>query len=199
MLKSIYSTRIIYVLSLGFVKVSLLIFYLRLDHRRYMKWIVYALQFVVVGLTIASVFILAFSCYPPAKFWDLTGEAEGHCMDPDSQQVFYEANGILNIITDICIYLAPIPMLWGVRISNVCTFPQLNERTILTMSRDVKELCLEYLASAFCLLQVRVCCLLSRMQLITHTPSWLRAIRLCEEVGPQSRPILQSRRLAQLV
>ncbi|OJJ53598.1 hypothetical protein ASPSYDRAFT_62178 [Aspergillus sydowii CBS 593.65] len=118
MLKSIYSTRIIYVLSLGFVKVSLLIFYLRLDHRRYMKWIVYALQFVVVGLTIASVFILAFSCYPPAKFWDLTGEAEGHCMDPDSQQVFYEANGILNIITDICIYLAPIPMLWGVRISN---------------------------------------------------------------------------------
>ncbi|OJJ08150.1 hypothetical protein ASPVEDRAFT_143825 [Aspergillus versicolor CBS 583.65] len=122
MLKSVYSTRVIYVLSLGFVKVSLLIFYLRLDHRRYMKWIVYGLQFVVVGLTIASFFVLAFSCFPPAKFWDLTGETEGKCMDVDSQQVFYEANGILNIITDICIYLAPIPMLWGVRISTVSLF-----------------------------------------------------------------------------
>lgn len=162
MLKSIYSTRIVYVLSLGFVKVSLLIFYLRLDHRPYMKWVVYALQFVVVGLTIASVFILAFSCFPPAKFWDLTGEAEGKCMDPNAQQVFYEANGILNIITDICIYLAPIPMLWGVRISRVCAFRQPHQNNMLTIFRDAKEPCLEYSASVFCLLRVWFYFLMSR-------------------------------------
>ncbi|KAL4780061.1 hypothetical protein BJX76DRAFT_339165 [Aspergillus varians] len=117
MLKGIYSTRVIYVLSLMFVKMSLLIFYLRLDPRRYMNWAVYALLFIVIGLSIASFFILTFSCFPPSKFWDVTGTAEGHCMDPDSQQIFYEANGILNIITDILIYVVPIPMLWRVRIS----------------------------------------------------------------------------------
>ncbi|KAL2801594.1 hypothetical protein BJX63DRAFT_442175 [Aspergillus granulosus] len=117
MMKSIYSTRLLYVLSLLFVKMSLLIFYLRLDPRRAMKWTVYALLFVVVGVSIASFCVLAFSCFPPAKFWDLTGAAAGKCMDPVQQQIFYEANGILNIITDVLIYIVPIPMLWGVRIS----------------------------------------------------------------------------------
>ncbi|KAL2847171.1 hypothetical protein BJY01DRAFT_246945 [Aspergillus pseudoustus] len=117
MLKSIYSTRLLYVTSLLFVKVSLLIFYLRLDHRRPMKWAVYALLFVVIGLSISSFFILAFSCFPPSKFWDVAGTGDGKCMDPGQQQIFYEANGILNIITDVFIYIVPIPMLWGVRIS----------------------------------------------------------------------------------
>ncbi|KAL2785630.1 hypothetical protein BJX66DRAFT_329186 [Aspergillus keveii] len=118
MLKSIYATRLLYVLSLLFVKISLLIFYLRLDHRRPLKYTVYGILFIVIGVSIASFFILAFSCYPPAKFWDVTGTAvDGKCMDPGNQQDFYEANGILNIITDVLIYVVPIPMLWGVRIS----------------------------------------------------------------------------------
>jgi hypothetical protein len=124
MLKSIYATRLLYVLSLLFVKISLLIFYLRLDHRRPLKYTVYGILFIVIGVSIASFFILAFSCYPPAKFWDVTGTAvDGKCMDPGNQQNFYEANGILNIITDVLIYVVPIPMLWGVRISTVCFLP----------------------------------------------------------------------------
>ncbi|KAJ5836306.1 hypothetical protein N7447_002332 [Penicillium robsamsonii] len=115
MLKSIYSTRILYVIGIMFVKLSLLWFYLRLDRRGYMKWAVYVLTFVVLGLSIASGLVLAFSCFPPAKFWDLTGAVVGHCMSPTSQQTFYEANGVLNIVTDILIYLTPIPMLWKVQ------------------------------------------------------------------------------------
>lgn len=102
-----------------FVKLSLLWFYLRLDQRRYMKWTVYGLMFVVVGLSVPSFCILAFSCTPPSKFWDVTGTAPGHCMDPGAQQVFYNANGILNIVTDVLIYLTPMPMLWRVQISGV--------------------------------------------------------------------------------
>lgn len=102
-----------------FVKLSLLWFYLRLDQRGFMKWAVYALSFVVLGLSISSALILTFSCFPPAKFWDLTGTLEGHCMSPSSQQAFYEANGILTIVTDVLIYLTPIPMLWRVQINKV--------------------------------------------------------------------------------
>ncbi|KAL4965195.1 uncharacterized protein BDV14DRAFT_200185 [Aspergillus stella-maris] len=117
MLKLIYATRILYVLSLMFVKTSLLLFYLRLDPRRWMKYTVYGLLVIVIDLSIASVCILAFSCFPPSKFWDLSVDASDHCMDAGRQQTFYEANGVLNIVTDICIYIVPIPMLWGVRIS----------------------------------------------------------------------------------
>lgn len=99
-----------------FIKLSLLWFYLRLDRHGYMKWAVYALSFVVLGLSISSVLILIFSCFPPSKFWDITGTVSGHCMSASSQQTFYEANGVLNIVTDILIYLTPIPMLWKVQI-----------------------------------------------------------------------------------
>lgn len=85
-----------------------------------MRWAVYGLVFVVTGLSISSFFVLAFSCSPPSKFWDLQGTAPGQCMAPDKQQTFYEVNGVLNIVTDICIYLTPIPLLWHVQINLVC-------------------------------------------------------------------------------
>ncbi|KAJ6083451.1 hypothetical protein N7467_007586 [Penicillium canescens] len=116
MLKSIWSTRLLYVIGIMFIKLSLLWFYLRLDRHGYMKWAVYALSFVVLGLSISSALILIFSCFPPSKFWDITGTVSGHCMSASSQQTFYEANGVLNIVTDILIYLTPIPMLWKVQI-----------------------------------------------------------------------------------
>ncbi|KAL4864894.1 hypothetical protein BDV12DRAFT_188621 [Aspergillus spectabilis] len=96
---------------------SLLIFYLRLDPRRYVKWAVYYIMFIVMGVSIACFFILAFSCFPSTKFWDVAGTIKGRCMNANSQQAFYRANGILKILTDTFIYMFPIPMLWGVRIS----------------------------------------------------------------------------------
>ncbi|KAL5336871.1 hypothetical protein BJX70DRAFT_400212 [Aspergillus crustosus] len=114
MLQALYATRILYVFSLMCVKMSLLTFYLRLDHRRYMKWTVYAIMFIAMGVGISSFLTLVLSCLPPSKFWDLDGTAKGHCISPNSLQAFYEANRILNIITDTLIYIVPIPMLWGV-------------------------------------------------------------------------------------
>ncbi|KAK7908960.1 hypothetical protein PG985_014838 [Apiospora marii] len=116
MLQSVYSTRLLYCVAMFFVKQSLLVFYLRLDHRRVMRWTVYGLMFVVAALNIASGVVLAISCFPPALFWDVEGVVDGECMAPGAQQAFYDANGYLNIITDIAIYVAPMPMLWNIQI-----------------------------------------------------------------------------------
>ncbi|KAI1080323.1 hypothetical protein F5B20DRAFT_589403 [Whalleya microplaca] len=117
MMQSIYSTRLLYVVAIMFVKLSLLVFYLRLDQRPLMRNTVYFLIFIVVGFSIASFFILAFSCYPPEMFWDLTGTVKGECISAQSQQDFYDANGALNIVIDLAIYITPIPMLWNIQIS----------------------------------------------------------------------------------
>lgn len=95
MLQSIYSTRLLYCVAMFFVKQSLLVFYLRLDHRRVMRWTVYGLMFVVAALNIASGVVLAISCFPPALFWDVEGVVDGECMAPGAQQAFYDANGYL--------------------------------------------------------------------------------------------------------
>ena len=97
LLKANYATRLLYVFALFFVKMSILVFYLRIDHRRWTRWTIYFLMFTVVGLSIATACILAFECWPPSLFWNVV-EAAAHpekCMNPANRQVFYEANGII--------------------------------------------------------------------------------------------------------
>lgn len=130
MMQAIYSTRLLYVVAMWFVKMSLLVFYLRLDTRRCMRWTVHGLIFIVTSFSIVSVIILAVSCFPPALFWDQN--VEGDCMTPAAQQAFYDANGVIkydgcptnrevlggvltagpsSIVTDVAICLTPMPIL----------------------------------------------------------------------------------------
>ena len=95
LLKANYATRLLYVLALFFVKMSILVFYIRIDHRRWTRWIVYFIMFTVIGLSIATICILAFECWPPKLFWDIATEHADKCLDPAKRQTFYETNGIL--------------------------------------------------------------------------------------------------------
>ncbi|KAK4164572.1 hypothetical protein QBC43DRAFT_48544 [Cladorrhinum sp. PSN259] len=118
--QSNYANRLLYVLALCFVKMSLLVFYLRVDPRNLTRYAIYFLMFTVIGLTVATVLICIFECWPPALYWDvpaqLSGLAAEKCMNPASRQTFFEANGIINIVQDIGIYLLPVPMLWKLQV-----------------------------------------------------------------------------------
>lgn len=189
-----------------FVKLSLLVFYLRLDQGRRMRWSVYSLMFIVLGLSIASLFILAFSCFPPAKFWDMMGTVEGHCIAAGAQQEFYDANGILNIVTDLFIYVTPIPMLWRVRISRVLYIPHLNARLLPRLHIvDVQKRKKEALSGIFALgilsivnesRAIRVCTVYYieelRKRKLTRRSSRLREIRLCANAHKHPRHVLLS-------
>ena len=98
---------------MGLIKMSLLWFYLRLDPRKYMRWAVFFVMFVNVGLSLASFIGAVAACNPPSLFW--SDPTSGACMPMAQQQRFYEVNGILNIVTDIWTYLLPVPMLWGLQ------------------------------------------------------------------------------------
>ncbi|PGG98228.1 hypothetical protein AJ79_08937 [Helicocarpus griseus UAMH5409] len=115
MLKYIWVTRVLYTLSMGLVKMSLLWFYLRLDPRKYMRWAVFVVMFFNVGLTLVSFIGALAACSPPSLFW--TNPSSSGCMPMGQQQLFYEVNGILNIVTDILTYLLPVPMLYGLHLS----------------------------------------------------------------------------------
>lgn len=118
--QSNYANRLLYVFALGFVKTSLLVFYLRVDPRKWMRYTVWFIMFTIIGLTVATALICIFECWPPALYWDvpaqLSGAAAAKCMDIHRRQTFFEANGIINIVQDACIYLLPIPMLWKLQV-----------------------------------------------------------------------------------
>jgi hypothetical protein len=117
LLKSNYATRLLYTVALGCVKTSILVFYMRLDPRTLTRWAIYFLMGFVAALAIITFFFLAFVCVPPSLFWDTAAQAAApeKCLSQPTQQMFFNLNGICNIIQDVSIYLLPIPMLWSLQ------------------------------------------------------------------------------------
>ncbi|KAL1801157.1 hypothetical protein ACET3X_001499 [Alternaria dauci] len=114
MLKANLATRLLYVVATCLVKFSILVFYLRLDPRRRTKWIVYFLMAWVAALSIVTFFVLLFVCTPPSLFWDPVGQAENpeKCLKQNTQQVFFNINGIMNVIQDFAMYILPLFIVW---------------------------------------------------------------------------------------
>ncbi|KAL4925961.1 uncharacterized protein BDV17DRAFT_163177 [Aspergillus undulatus] len=98
---------IIYCAGTGFLKVSVLLFYMRIFPSRNFHLAVWVLVFIAAGYNIASVLANIFSCNPIAKSWDVT-ITQGYCMN---RPVFYFANAGLGIFTDFATVLVPVPWL----------------------------------------------------------------------------------------
>ncbi|KAL4807936.1 hypothetical protein BDV18DRAFT_159145 [Aspergillus unguis] len=98
---------IIYCAGTGFLKVSVLLFYMRIFPSRNFHIAVWVLVFIAAGYNIASVLANIFSCNPVEKAWDLT-IMTGHCMD---RPTFYFWNAGLGIFTDFATVLVPVPWL----------------------------------------------------------------------------------------
>jgi len=94
-----------------FIKLSLLLFYLQISPESSFRLCVWALACIITGYSVASVFVVIFSCSPVAKSWDIT-ITSGYCVN---LPVFYVANLSLNSITDIAVLVLPFSLLWGVR------------------------------------------------------------------------------------
>ncbi|RYO17702.1 hypothetical protein AA0121_g5550 [Alternaria tenuissima] len=114
MLKANLATRLLYVVAICLVKFSILVFYRRLDPRRRTRWIVYFLMAWVAALSIVTFFVLLFVCTPPSLFWNPVGQAEHpeKCLKQTTQQVFFNINGIMNIIQDFAMYILPLFIVW---------------------------------------------------------------------------------------
>lgn len=104
---------VIYVPAVALAKVSILIFYLRINPASSFRYQVFFVLFVTVGYMIAICLALIFECHPIPKFWDPF--VEGKCVHV---QDLYLANGILNVVTDFLVLLVPVPMLWALHVSS---------------------------------------------------------------------------------
>jgi hypothetical protein len=101
-----------YCFSVTCAKSSILLFYLRLSPHRYFRVITYGLLVIIVIYSLIVSFQFLFACTPMAKFWDMT-ITKATCIDYRKIWLF---NALMNSLTDICMLILPIPMLWPVRI-----------------------------------------------------------------------------------
>ncbi|KAI9761537.1 MAG: hypothetical protein M4579_000928 [Chaenotheca gracillima] len=103
---------ILYCPSMMFAKLAILIFYMRISPQKTFHYAIYATMFILVAYNLALMLSLIFACHPIEKSWNVL-ITEGSCID---RTAIYLSNGILNIITDLIIFVLPVPMVWGIQL-----------------------------------------------------------------------------------
>lgn len=100
-------------MSLVGYKMAILLIYLRLFgvNKRF-KYFTWVLMFFVCGYVFSNFWTQLFGCSPPSKYW--LPETPGHCMNYTKAGLAY---GSMNISSDFFIFVLPLPMIWGLRLS----------------------------------------------------------------------------------
>ncbi|GKT54040.1 integral membrane protein [Colletotrichum tofieldiae] len=106
-----YVTAPVFMLCNGFTKLSLLTFYLHLSPQRWFRAAVWAGIVVVSLYTGCITLLMLFHCNPIRKAFDFTITG-GTCLDVG---VLYMATAVSNIITDVMLFVLPMPMIFNLR------------------------------------------------------------------------------------
>ncbi|KAK7958659.1 hypothetical protein PG988_013507 [Apiospora saccharicola] len=105
----------VYFVAQGLVKISILLFMLRIFPKRDMRNLIYGVCGVIVAYTIAFFFATLFQCQPISFFWkQLDSTVPGKCNDIHMQA--WIAAGI-NILLDIVVIVLPIRSLCNLQAS----------------------------------------------------------------------------------
>ena len=130
-----------YIPTICLVKLSILLLYLRLfSNGRTVRYTVYGILSFVVSYNIAAELSLIFGCRPVRKTFHQ--ELSGTCID---FQRHAQVVVILNIVSDIALYIVPIPIAWSLQIPKrqkiaviaiFLTASVYAPRSLVTVSRD---------------------------------------------------------------
>ncbi|KAI9680045.1 MAG: hypothetical protein M1817_005061 [Caeruleum heppii] len=107
-----YAYNILNVSCYPFIKISILLLYLRIFPAHRFRQIVWAGIAVLVCILISHTLVCIFACRPVQGFWKT--DVSSKCINAVR---FYWAQATLNVITDVFILLLPIPATWSLRIT----------------------------------------------------------------------------------
>lgn len=102
-----------YNVTLGMIKLSILAFYYRVFITPAFRRVVLATIAFITLWVLTITIVLALECRPIAKFWNPL--VPGKCFNLVAFSYF---TNISNLVTDIWIFLLPIPVIWRLHISN---------------------------------------------------------------------------------
>lgn len=102
---------VLYLWSLVWSKISVVLLYCRVFRFGYIKWVAYAIGALVIALAMISTFLTGFLCVPLSKDWDPS--LPGYCLDETYIRIFNSAS---TIFTDIIILCLPAPQIWRLQL-----------------------------------------------------------------------------------
>lgn len=113
MYQIVWLSSIFYNACLGFLKSSILAFYLRLGDP-HLKRLAQVLLAVVVTQALANVLSCIFECTPVKAAYNAQLQKTAHCVNINA---FYLSNAALSIMTDLLTYILPFHLVRKLQIS----------------------------------------------------------------------------------
>ena len=108
-----YISALVYIPSILGYKMSILFLYLRIFNiDKVFRYCIWFLMFITSGYLFSDLWTTLFICQPITKHW--RPETPGHCNI--TLQVVY-GFGCLHFITDLLIFVLPLPMVWRMQLS----------------------------------------------------------------------------------
>jgi hypothetical protein len=111
LVKLLFACSIAYSSAITFTKCAVIASYLRIFPDKNLRRVLFVAGFVVISFWIASVFAIIFTCIPVQAAWDFT--IQGKCFPVVT---FFYVYGGFNIATDITLCVAPMPLLWAMKL-----------------------------------------------------------------------------------
>ncbi|KAF6237426.1 hypothetical protein HO173_004316 [Letharia columbiana] len=103
----------VYLSTLWLYKFTILLLYLRLfDVHKPFRYVTWTVMFLVFGYLSSNLLTLIFGCTPIDKYWK--SMTPGHCIPSTKADLLY---GSMNFITDVLIFILPLPMIWRLKLS----------------------------------------------------------------------------------
>ncbi|KAI5848352.1 hypothetical protein BZA05DRAFT_95452 [Tricharina praecox] len=114
-LKYVYLSHLLYLTSLAFARASLLLQLLRLTPSVQWRMVFWTIFGITATFSVTAFFLHAFVCgRDPSQFWDVEMYfSKNQCMDYFQLQT---AVGTVNIFTDFVVWLAPLRIVWQVKL-----------------------------------------------------------------------------------
>ena len=103
----------VYFVAVTVPKISILSLYLRIFPQRTYRIACYLLASVLMGCLLGNVLATSLICVRVKALWD-TRTGEGHCFH---QNAYFRYSTLPNILTDICMLILPLPVIWQMSLS----------------------------------------------------------------------------------
>ncbi|KAK8135070.1 hypothetical protein PG984_007082 [Apiospora sp. TS-2023a] len=108
--QAVYVTTLLHLFCGAAAKLSLTVFYLRLSPLKWYRRATWATMGIVGVYSIIMICCMAFACTPVVKIW--RPNVRGTCLD---RRALYTASASMNTLTDIMLFVLPIPMVYGLQ------------------------------------------------------------------------------------
>lgn len=99
------------------IRASVCVLLFRLSSKKVYRWIIWVNLVATTLTSTAFFFILVFQCSPPKYFWRMLYGENGYCHNKLLVTYSTTVYSILSALSDWCLGLLPIAILWTVQIN----------------------------------------------------------------------------------